>query len=61
MPYVLAGSAGGKFRTGRFIDYGTTRHDNNLLLVSIAHAMGADDLTSFGDSSGKTGPLPSLV
>jgi hypothetical protein len=61
MPYVLAGSAGGKFRTGRFIDYGTTRHDNNQLLVSIAHAMGADDLTSFGDSSGKTGPLPSLV
>jgi hypothetical protein len=61
MPYVLAGSAGGKFRTGRFIDYGTTRHDNNQLLVSIAHAMGADDLTSFGDASGKTGPLPSLV
>jgi hypothetical protein len=39
----------------------TTRHDNNQLLVSIAHAMGADDLTSFGDASGKPGPLPSLV
>jgi hypothetical protein len=61
MPYVLAGSAGGKIRSGRFIDYGTTRHDNNQLLVSIAHAMGADDLTSFGDASGKTGPLPDLA
>ena len=61
MPYVLAGSAGGKIRTGRFIDYGTTRHDNNKLLISMAHAMGAEDLTSFGDASGATGPLPSLV
>ena len=25
MPYVLAGSAGGKIRAGRFIDYGSTR------------------------------------
>lgn len=61
MPYVLAGSAGGKIRTGRFIDYGNNRKDNNQLLVSIAHAMGAEDLTSFGDSSGATGPLPSLA
>jgi len=61
MPYVLAGSAGGKIRAGRFIDYGTSRHDNNQLLVSIAQAMGATDLTSFGDPSGATGPLPSLA
>jgi hypothetical protein len=61
MPYVFAGSAGGKIRAGRFIDYGTTRHDNNKMLVSMAHAMGADDLTSFGDASGATGPLPSLT
>jgi hypothetical protein len=61
MPYVLAGSAGGKIRTGRFLDYGTTRHDNNKLLVSMAHAMGDESLTSFGDTSGASGPLPSLT
>jgi len=61
MPYVFAGGAGGTIRPGRFIDYGTTRHDNNKMLVSIAHAMGAEDVTSFGDASGATGPLPSLA
>lgn len=61
MPYVFAGSAGGKLRTGRVIDWSNNRQDNNQMLVSIAHAMGADDLTSFGDPSGKTGPLPDLT
>lgn len=61
MPYVLAGSAGGKIRTGRLLDYGTTRRDNNQMLVSIGQAMGATDLTSFGDASGATGPLPNLA
>ncbi|HEX4510774.1 MAG TPA: DUF1552 domain-containing protein [Burkholderiaceae bacterium] len=61
MPYVLAGSASGKLRAGRLIDYGSTRHDNNQLLVSLANAMGADDLSSFGDPSGATGPLPNLT
>jgi hypothetical protein len=61
MPYVLAGSAGGRIRAGRFIDYGNAARDNNQLLVSLAHAMGAEDLTSFGDPSGATGPLPDLA
>lgn len=61
MPYVLAGSAGGKLRTGRYLDYSASRKDANQLLVSIAHAMGADDLTSFGDPSGDTGPLAGLT
>jgi hypothetical protein len=61
MPYVLAGSAGGKIRAGRFIDYGTAKKDNNQMLVSIGQAMGATDLTSFGDASGATGPLPNLA
>ena len=61
MPYVLAGSAGGKLRTGRLIDYGSTRHDNNKLLVSLANVMGASDVSSFGDPSGATGPLPNLT
>lgn len=61
MPYILAGSAGGKIRAGRLLDFGTTRRDNNQMLVSIAHAMGATDVTSFGDASGATGPLPGLA
>lgn len=63
MPYVFAGGAGGRIRPGRFIDYGTgsRERDNNQMLVSIAHAMGAEDLNQFGDPSGATGPLPSLV
>lgn len=61
MPYVLAGGAGGRIQTGRFIDYGAGEQDNNQMLVSIAHALGVDDLTSFGDPSGATGPLPGLA
>ncbi len=60
MPYVLAGSAGGKLRAGRFLDFSSNRRDNNQMLVSIGQAMGATDLTTFGDPSGATGPLPML-
>lgn len=61
MPYVLAGRAGGKINAGRYIDYTKGKKpDNNQLLVSLAHAMGAEELMSFGDSSGATGPLPTL-
>jgi hypothetical protein len=61
MPYVLGGKAGGKIRSGRYLDYSSARKDSNQLLVSIAHAMGAEDLTSFGDASGDTGPLAGLT
>jgi hypothetical protein len=61
MPYVLAGSAGGRIRAGRLVDYGNNPRDNNQMLVSIARAMGADDLTAFGDESGAAGPLPDLA
>jgi hypothetical protein len=61
MPYVLAGSAGGRIRAGRALDYSASPRDNNQMLVSIAHALGADDLTEFGDPSGATGPLPDLA
>ncbi|HEY6528858.1 MAG TPA: DUF1552 domain-containing protein [Cellvibrionaceae bacterium] len=61
MPYVFAGGAGGKIRPGRFIDYSAKPKDNNQMLVSIAHAMGAEDLTQFGDPAGATGPLPGLT
>ncbi len=61
MPYIFAGSAGGKFKTGRLLDWSNNRQDNNQMLVTLAHLMGADDLASFGDPSGKTGPLPDLM
>ena len=60
MPYVLAGSAGGAIKSGRYLDFSSARKDNNQLLVSIARAMGANDVNSFGDASGATGPLSAL-
>lgn len=61
MPYVLAGSAGGSIAAGRFLDFSQNRRDNNQLLVSMAHALGATELNAFGDPSGATGPLPGLT
>lgn len=61
LPCLLVGSAGGRIRAGRFIDFGSARRDNNQMLISLAHAMGAEDLTTFGDPSGAMGPLPGLT
>lgn len=61
MPYVLAGSAGGKIKAGRLLDFGNNARDNNQMLVSMAHALGATQLNEFGDPSGATGPLPGLA
>lgn len=60
MPYVLAGSGGGAFKAGRYLDFSSARKDNNQLLVSLANVMGDKTLTSFGDKSGATGPLSAL-
>jgi hypothetical protein len=63
LPFLLAGSCGGHFRTGRFVDYqaaGATGHPHNDLLVSLAQAMGTSD-TTFGDPEHCTGPLPGLT
>jgi hypothetical protein len=58
-PYVLAGSAGGALRTGRYLSYdGDVPHNN--LLVSILNAMGIPD-TTFGRPDWCTGPLPNLL
>ncbi|WP_437961214.1 DUF1552 domain-containing protein [Sorangium sp. So ce119] len=63
MPFLLAGSAGGVLRTGRFVDYlangGKARQHNDLLLT-IANAMGTND-TTFGDPAFCSGTLPSLT
>jgi hypothetical protein len=61
LPFLLAGSCGGAFRTGRFLDFqarGRSQPHNNLL-VSLASAMGLPDAT-FGDPEHCTGPLPDL-
>jgi len=61
VPFLLAGSAGGYFKTGRYVSFpsGTSHND---LLASVALAMGAT-LTDnkFGDSSFCAGPLQGLT
>lgn len=57
IPFVMAGSAGGYFRTGRFLRYNNDSHSN--LLVSICQAMGVETNT-FGNPAYCTGPLRML-
>jgi hypothetical protein len=72
-PILLAGSGGGYFRTGRFIDYNmhavsnpdTMQYDspesNHNLFVSLLHAMGEND-DHFGNAvASHQGPLPGLT
>lgn len=59
IPFVLIGSAGGHFRTGRYLQYSGLPH--NRLLVSLLQAMGVPT-TSFGYAEvGSGGPLDNLV
>jgi hypothetical protein len=59
-PYVLAGSAGGALRTGRYLAYDGQGLPHNNLLVSILNAMGVPD-TTFGRAEWCTGPLTGLL
>jgi hypothetical protein len=58
MPYFLVGSAGGAFKTGRFLQYSGVSH--NDLLVSLLNAFDIAE-TTFGDPSVCTGPLARLI
>jgi hypothetical protein len=58
MPYLLAGNAGGAFKTGRFLKYDGVSH--NDLLVSLQNAFDIPD-TTFGDPRVCSGPLARLV
>ncbi len=58
-PYVLAGSAGGALKTGRFLHYPEGTPHNNLL-VSLLNVMGIEDQT-FGRPEWCTGPLDGVV
>jgi hypothetical protein len=59
IPWMLAGGAGGYFKTGRFLQYPDLPHNN--LLVSICNAMGFSDVTTFGIPGVCTGPLAGLA
>jgi hypothetical protein len=59
IPWLLAGGAGGALRTGRSLRLPDRPH--NDLLVSVCHAMGLHDVTSFGIPGVCTGPLPGLT
>lgn len=58
VPFVLAGSAAGRFSTGRYLHLDGVPH--NHLLVSICQAMGLDTET-FGDERVGSGPLEGLL
>jgi hypothetical protein len=58
-PFILAGSAGGYFKTGQYLNIaGDVPHNN--LLVSILNSMDVA-ATTFGDTNYCTGPLSGLT
>jgi hypothetical protein len=57
IPFVLAGSAGGAFKSGRFLNMGGKPHHS--LLVSLLNAYGIAD-TSIGDAKYNMGALTGL-
>jgi hypothetical protein len=58
IPFMLAGSCGGYFNTGRHIDFGGEPHGK--LLVSLTHAMDKP-VNTFGVSQYSQGPLSGLT
>jgi len=58
VPFVIAGSAGGFFKTGQYLQFNGQPHQK--LLVSICHAMGLNNPT-FGDPSHGTGGLEGVT
>lgn len=69
VPWVMAGSQGGYFKTGKYLKYNTrndqTTHQagdksNNDLLVSVLNSFGVET-TTFGMPSACNGPLPGLT
>ncbi len=58
IPFVAMGGVSGKWRMGRFIDYGDVSHAG--LMVSVLNAMGVE-ATRFGHPDFADGPLTDLV
>jgi hypothetical protein len=62
LPWILAGSAGGRFKTGRYLKYDRPNDQgpaHNALYVSLANAMGVM-IDTFGEPSVSQGPLSRL-
>lgn len=59
IPWLLAGGRAGGLNPGRYLSYPDLPHNN--LLVSICHALGFSDVTTFGIPGVCTGPLPDLT
>ncbi|MBI2372625.1 MAG: DUF1552 domain-containing protein [Deltaproteobacteria bacterium] len=59
MPFLLAGGAGGRIRTGRYLQLATSRSHNDLLLT-ILRAFGGNGET-FGNPDYCSGVLPGLL
>lgn len=58
VPFVIAGGAGGRWKTGRKLSFQGESHGK--LMVSLCQAMGLETAT-FGNPMVGTGPLPGLV
>lgn len=59
VPFVLAGGACGRIQPGRWLTY--DREPHNRMLVSICHAMGIDEQTTFGNIDSGSGGLAGLT
>jgi hypothetical protein len=59
MPTVIAGSLGGKLRTGRYLQL--AGYDWSQVLITMAHGMGVTSLNKLGDLGMKEGPVPGLM
>lgn len=57
--FLLAGSGGGKLRTGRVLD--ANGYDWSQLLVTLCHAMGVASVDSIGDLGMKDGDIGALL
>ena len=57
IPFILAGSGGGSFKTGRYVNFGGKPH--HMLLVALMNAYGLSD-TSIGDAKYNNGALTGL-
>ncbi len=58
VPFVLAGGAGGRWKTGRYLKFAGESHGK--LLLSLCQAMGLGN-TTFGNPMVGNAPLPGLV
>lgn len=59
VPFVLAGGAAGKLAGGRYLKVSAARQ--NRLLVAACHAMGIDDVATYGSLDNDEGPLSGLL